>query len=542
MNSSQIRRRRRVRVVKKNLNRSVTRHYNRSGRTGQGVANSSLVQQSLKSNNRALAKALEQGRRDLHQLRNSYTELQHENQELVIKVTTLERIVGMDYDVLDEIINERISVIQRNAKLVIRKIGSSLLTAADELQELERVCVKNSRDSTSSTTSRQRPSTASSEDSRSLGGRLPSDGPQISIYGQNHKPCPLPSYVTARKVNPVLSKHDAGRKGDDASTCRPKQHGDGCKEEARRIFTSSGPVQRTPTVNTVHQRVAVKPSDIAVPVIVFESTEDSFATGEPLRGVSSGRLQAVVDVDETSDGRSVMKPPAAAHVTNPDADSTLAKTMLPRDPASPLSSATLPPDPASPLSSAMLPPDPALLLSSAKLPPPAGSPSSPATPLLPAMLPSPAGSPSLLATLPSPPLGASETLCMAEDMNLTVTFDRTIIYDPLSDERVEAPVAPPTGRDVKKKRRSRRKKSRISLTPDIHSPSMTSQPLPCDDEVAETSHPTRLRRRRTAINYKEPSTMIKMRQGDAHTDTFSLQLYNPASKRRSKKSMASQPK
>ena len=68
------------------------------------------MRQTLRTNNRALARALEKARSDMNELQNENIQLHRERQALQAKVCVLERVAGATNDKIEQEVQLRIKV------------------------------------------------------------------------------------------------------------------------------------------------------------------------------------------------------------------------------------------------------------------------------------------------------------------------------------------------------------------------------------------------------------------------------------------------
>ena len=72
--------------------------------------NSTMVKQTLRTNNRQLARALESVRRELVQSQQQVRDLTHEQQQNALTIARLKRVVGLKDDEIDKEVNYRLKV------------------------------------------------------------------------------------------------------------------------------------------------------------------------------------------------------------------------------------------------------------------------------------------------------------------------------------------------------------------------------------------------------------------------------------------------
>ncbi len=71
------------------------------------------MRQTLRSNNRQLAKALESVRQELNRAQQQNLDLQHEQQHMMTHNNNLQRVAGLRNDEIDTEVNFRVKVMHR---------------------------------------------------------------------------------------------------------------------------------------------------------------------------------------------------------------------------------------------------------------------------------------------------------------------------------------------------------------------------------------------------------------------------------------------
>ena len=77
------------------------------------------MRQTLRTNNRALARALERARADVKELQDENIQLQRDKQSLQTRVCVLERVAGLANDKIDHEVQLRIKVCVCNSACTI---------------------------------------------------------------------------------------------------------------------------------------------------------------------------------------------------------------------------------------------------------------------------------------------------------------------------------------------------------------------------------------------------------------------------------------
>ncbi|CAH1788732.1 unnamed protein product [Owenia fusiformis] len=105
-----------------------------------GSANSSVVKQSLKANNRQLARALECVKQELQIVTKRELALKHAHQEQMVKINSLQHVAGLRNDGVEKEVQVRIKKRMADVQNILSKVTSNLLETVTHLGEALNMC------------------------------------------------------------------------------------------------------------------------------------------------------------------------------------------------------------------------------------------------------------------------------------------------------------------------------------------------------------------------------------------------------------------